>query len=106
MLGSSFWSVVDDLWVSARTFSLTRLKERGEGVVYTTRRWAPRLRLRWMRKPRKSKPSSRWTILVLVSERWRPMGSSAAWTLARSASACSRVPETHDHEVVRVADES
>ena len=49
---------------------------------------------RWMRKPRKSNPSSMGTILVLDSDRRKPIGGNTAATSSRRPSAWDRVPDT------------
>jgi hypothetical protein len=54
----------------------------------------PRLRCRWMRNPRKSKPSSRWTILVLASDRRKPIAARTTATSSRRLAASARVPAT------------
>ena len=66
----------------------------------------PLPRRRWMRQPRKSKPSSMWQTLVLAADRRKPIGARTAATSSHSASACSRVAVDQHHEVVRVTDES
>jgi len=48
--------------------AITAAKAALEGMVRTTRRPSPQ-RLRWMRKPRKTKPSSMWVTRVFSAER-------------------------------------
>ena len=55
--------------------------------------------------PRKSNPSSMWQTLVFSSDRRKPIGASTAATSSRALRRRRWVPDDHDHEVVRVADE-
>ena len=59
-----------------------------------------------MRQPRKSNPSSMWQTLVFSSDRRRPIGASTAADLVPERFGVVAGAGDHDHEVVRVADES
>ena len=59
-----------------------------------------------MRQPRKSNPSSMWQTLVFSSDRRKPIGASTAADLIPERFGVAAGAVDHDHEVVRVADES
>jgi hypothetical protein len=82
--------------VIARTLALMEASAFFDGQVYTNRlRFVPFTVCRWMRQPRKVKPSSMWHIPVFSSDRRRPIGDRTAATSSRGFSAWVGVPATN-----------
>ena len=70
--------------VIVRTLSTMEDSAFFAGYMYTYRLIPPRFWWRWMRQPKKSKPSSMWATLVFSPDRRRPIGASTAATSERT----------------------